>query len=45
MKRRDLLRQLQAHGCQIEREGAKHSLRLNPAPGAVESVTRHVEIG
>ena len=45
MKRRDLLRHLQAHGCRLDREGAKHSLWLNPATGAVESVPRHVEIG
>ena len=45
MKRRDLLRHLQAHGCHLDREGAKHSLWLNPAMGAVESVPRHVEIG
>jgi len=31
MKRRDLLRHLQAHGCHLDREGAKHSLWLNPA--------------
>jgi len=45
MKRRDLLRHLQAHGCRLEREGAKHSLWLNPATGGVESVPRHAEIG
>ncbi|HEX9046567.1 MAG TPA: type II toxin-antitoxin system HicA family toxin [Verrucomicrobiae bacterium] len=45
MKRRDLLRHLQAHGCRMEREGGKHSLWLNPVTGAVESVPRHVEIG
>jgi hypothetical protein len=45
MRRRDLLRHLQAHGCRLDREGAKHSLWLNPATGAVESVPRHVEVG
>lgn len=45
MKRRDLLRHLQAHGCRLDREGAKHSLWMNPANGAVESIPRHVEIG
>ena len=45
MKRRDLLRHLQTHGCRFDREGAKHSLWLNPATGAVEAVPRHVEIG
>jgi mRNA interferase HicA len=43
MKRRDLLRHLQAHGCRLDREGAKHSLWINPATAAVESVPRHAE--
>ena len=38
MKRRDLLRHLQAHGCRLEREGGRHSLWINPANGAVEAV-------
>ena len=45
MKRRILLRHLQTHGCRLEREGAKHSLWLNPATGVVEAVPRHAEIG
>ncbi|MBM3881697.1 MAG: type II toxin-antitoxin system HicA family toxin [Verrucomicrobia bacterium] len=45
MKRRDLLRHLQAQGCRPEREGARHTLWINPATGAVESVPRHAEIG
>jgi hypothetical protein len=45
MKRRDLLRHLQVHGCRLEREGGKHSLWINPATSAVESVPRHAEIG
>jgi hypothetical protein len=45
MKRLDLVRHPQAHGCRLDREGAKHSLWLNPATGAVESVPRHAEIG
>lgn len=45
MKRRDLLRHLQAHGGRLEREGAKHSLWINPATGAVEAVPRYAEIG
>jgi hypothetical protein len=44
MKRRDLLRHLQAHGCRLEREGARHSLWLNPANDVVEAVPRHAEI-
>jgi len=45
MKRRDLLRHLQTHGCRLEREGSRHSLWINPQNGAVESVPRHVETG
>lgn len=45
MKRRDLLRRLQTHGCRLEREGGKHSLWINPGTGAVEVVPRHAEIG
>ena len=45
MRRRDLLRHLQAHGCRLDREGAKHSLWLNPTTGEVESGLRHAEIG
>lgn len=45
MKRRDLLRHLQEHGCHLEREGSRHSLWINPETGAVEAVPRHVEIG
>jgi hypothetical protein len=45
MKRRELLRHLQTHGCRLEREGAAHSPWINPATSAVEPVPRHVEIG
>ncbi|MCX8092464.1 MAG: type II toxin-antitoxin system HicA family toxin [Verrucomicrobiae bacterium] len=45
MKRRELLRHLQAHGCRLEREGGKHSLWLNPKTGAVEAIPRRSEIG
>jgi mRNA interferase HicA len=45
MKRRDLLRHLRTHGCRLEREGANHSLWINPATDAVEAVPRHAEIG
>lgn len=45
MKRRELLRHIEAHGCRREREGANHSLWINPATGEVEAVPRHVEIG
>jgi predicted RNA binding protein YcfA (HicA-like mRNA interferase family) len=45
MKRRELLRHLQAHGCYLEREGSAHSLWKNSKTGAVEAVPRHTEIG
>jgi mRNA interferase HicA len=45
MKRRGLLRHLQAHGCRLEREDGQHSLWLNPETGTVEAVPRHTEIG
>ena len=31
MKRRDLVRHLEQHGCTVLREGANHSIYLNPA--------------
>jgi hypothetical protein len=39
-----LLRHLRAHGCVLKREGASHSLWMNPRTGAVEAVPRHSEI-
>jgi mRNA interferase HicA len=45
MKRRELLRHIQAHGCQLEREGKEHSLWKNPATGVVEAIPRHAEVG
>lgn len=44
MKRRDLIRHLELHGCQLLREGAKHSLYFNPANNQTTSVPRHREI-
>jgi len=44
MKRESLLRHLRRHGCYLKREGASHSLWINPATGAVEAVPRHTEI-
>jgi hypothetical protein len=39
--RRALLRHLRQHGCVLKREGASHSLWMNPANGAVEAVPGH----
>jgi mRNA interferase HicA len=44
MKRSTLLQHLRRHGCVLKREGASHSLWMNPANGAVEAVPRHTEI-
>jgi len=44
MKRRELLAHMQAHGCQLLREGANHSIWVNPSTGRKEAVPRHAEI-
>jgi mRNA interferase HicA len=44
MKRGDLLRHLQAHGCALLREGGRHSWWHNPAQNKRSSVPRHNEI-
>lgn len=44
MKRSQLLRHLRRHGCYLKREGRAHSLWSSPGTGAVEAVSRHVEI-
>ena len=33
MKRHDLVRHLERHGCHLDREGANHSIYRNPANG------------
>lgn len=44
MKRGAPLRHLRLHGCYLKREGAAHSLWVNPANGAKEAVPRHTEV-
>ena len=44
MKRNDLLRHLQQHGCVLLREGGKHSVFVNRATRKVTTVPRHREI-
>jgi len=44
MKRRELERRLRIAGCYLKREGASHSLWINPKTGVVEAVPRHNEI-
>ncbi|MGH9414575.1 MAG: type II toxin-antitoxin system HicA family toxin [Terriglobales bacterium] len=44
MKRRELLRRLERGGCLIVREGARHTVYLNPGSGKTSAVPRHTEI-
>jgi predicted RNA binding protein YcfA (HicA-like mRNA interferase family) len=41
----ELLRHLSAHGCQLLREGGRHSIYWNPANRKTSAVPRHNEIG
>ena len=44
MKRRDLIRHLLAQGCVFVREGASHTIVMNPVMGRRTPVPRHREI-
>jgi predicted RNA binding protein YcfA (HicA-like mRNA interferase family) len=44
MKRRDLIRHLETHGCVLLREGGRHSVYVNHQRGKVSTVPRHREI-
>jgi mRNA interferase HicA len=44
LKRLALLRHLRRYGCVLKREGARHSLWMNPVNGAVQTVPRHTDI-
>jgi mRNA interferase HicA len=44
MKRRDLISHLIKEGCVLHREGARHSVFLNPENGHFATVPRHREI-
>lgn len=44
MKRRDLIRHLERHGCQSLREGGAHSVFVNRTTQKVATVPRHREI-
>lgn len=44
MKRGDLLRHLQVHGCELLREGGRHSWWHNPSLIKRSAVPRHNEI-
>ncbi|MBI3780877.1 MAG: type II toxin-antitoxin system HicA family toxin [candidate division NC10 bacterium] len=44
MKRRDLVRHLEAHGCERLREGGNHTVYVNRAAQKTSAVPRHREI-
>jgi len=44
MKRLELIRHLRAQGCQLLREGANHSVYVNPEKKKNSAVPRHREI-
>ena len=44
MKRKDLIRHIESHGCVLIREGGKHTIYQNPANGSFSSVPRRREI-
>lgn len=44
MKRRDLLRHLERHGCMLLREGGSHTLYVNRARSKSSTIPRHREI-
>ncbi|MGA2748827.1 MAG: type II toxin-antitoxin system HicA family toxin [Verrucomicrobiota bacterium] len=44
MKRLDLIRHLERHGCVFLREGGNHTIYINRAARKVSTVPRHREI-
>jgi len=44
LKRRDLLRHLEAHGCEFLREGSNHTVYVNRTARKVSTVPRHREV-
>ena len=44
MKRVDLIRHLEQHGCRLQREGGSHSVYVNANNKKVSTVPRHREI-
>ena len=43
MKRVDLIRHLESQGCRLLREGANHSVYVNPVARKISTVPRHRE--
>ena len=44
MKRRDLVRHLETHGCEFSREGSNHTIYINPQAQTASAVPRHQEL-
>jgi len=44
VKRTDLIRHLEAHGCEKLREGGNHTIYVNRSRRKVSSIPRHREI-
>lgn len=44
MKRRELIRHLEKHGCELLREGAKHTVYVNRKTRRSSTIPRHREI-
>ncbi len=44
MKRTELIRYLEQHGCEFVREGGNHTIYQNPANNEKSTVLRHNEI-
>lgn len=44
MKRRDLVRHLEKHGCEMWREGGNHTVFVNRAKRKTTAVPRHREL-
>ena len=44
MKRLDLIRHLESHGCQFFREGDNHTIYVNRAAMKASAIPRHREI-
>ncbi|MEO6666610.1 MAG: type II toxin-antitoxin system HicA family toxin [Nitrospiria bacterium] len=44
MKRRDLIRHLEVHGCVLLREGGSHSVYVNRTAQKTSTIPRHREV-
>jgi mRNA interferase HicA len=44
MKRSELVRQLEAHGCKVLREGSRHTIYSDARGALTSAVPRHKEI-